>query len=146
VLGSRRRDRLRDHARRPVRAPDPTQACTKTSFCSAGGVSRPNVIDSGSRPLGTSRIVEQVWGTRRFVRRRSTLTDNRGASLRAAFLLSCFAKPASRRDDYRKPISEEKLARREAGEPVTHRFVRFAHVSRRSERLLGPPQGLLLDG
>jgi hypothetical protein len=62
VLGSRRRDRLRDHARRPVRAPDPTQACTKTSFCSAGGVSRPNVIDSGSRPLGTSRIVEQVWG------------------------------------------------------------------------------------
>jgi hypothetical protein len=44
-------------------------------------------LDSGSRPLGTSRIVEQVWGTRRFVRRRSTLTDNRGASLRAAFLL-----------------------------------------------------------
>jgi hypothetical protein len=29
-------------------------------------------------------------GARRFVRRRSTLTDNRGASLRAAFLLGCF--------------------------------------------------------
>jgi hypothetical protein len=43
------------------------------------------------------------------------------------------------------PINEEQLAR-EAGQPLTHRLVRFAHVSRRSERLLGPPQGLLLDG
>jgi hypothetical protein len=29
-------------------------------FCSRRN--RPNVIDSGPRPLGTSRIVEQVWG------------------------------------------------------------------------------------
>jgi hypothetical protein len=37
-------------------------------------------------------------GARRFVRRRSTLTDNRGASLRAAFLLGCFQNPPSRRE------------------------------------------------
>ena len=49
-------------------------------------------------------------------------------------------------DDYWKPIGKEQLARREAGEPLTHRLVRLAHVSRRSERLLGPLQGLLLDG
>ena len=33
----------------------------------------------GGRTRGPWRIVEQVWGTRRFVRRRSRLTDNRGA-------------------------------------------------------------------
>ena len=56
------------------------------------------------------------------------------------------AEPATVIDDYWKPISKEQLARREAGEPLTHRLVRLAHVSRRSERLLGPLQGLLLDG
>jgi hypothetical protein len=43
--------------------------------------------------VGTSRIVEEVWGTRRFVRRRSTLTDNRGASLRAAFYRAAALEP-----------------------------------------------------
>lgn len=55
-------------------------------------------------------------------------------------------EPAKVIDEYWKPISKEQLARREAGEPLTHRLVRLAHVSRRSERLLGPLQGLLLDG
>ena len=55
-------------------------------------------------------------------------------------------EPATVIDDYWKPISTEQQARREAGEPLTHRLVRLAHVSRRSERLLGPLQGLLLDG
>jgi phosphatidylserine/phosphatidylglycerophosphate/cardiolipin synthase-like enzyme len=55
-------------------------------------------------------------------------------------------EPAKVIDDYWKPISKEQLARREAGEPLTHRLVRLAHVSSRSERLLGPLQGLLLDG
>ena len=55
-------------------------------------------------------------------------------------------EPATVIDDYWKPISKEQMARREAGEPLTHRLVRLAHVSRRSERLLGPLQGLLLDG
>jgi phosphatidylserine/phosphatidylglycerophosphate/cardiolipin synthase-like enzyme len=55
-------------------------------------------------------------------------------------------EPAQVIDDYWKPISKEQLARREAGEPLTHRLVRLAHVSRRSARVLGPIQGLLLDG
>jgi hypothetical protein len=55
-------------------------------------------------------------------------------------------EPATVIDEYWTPISKEQLARREAGEPLTHRLVGLAHVSRRSERLLGPLQGLLLDG
>ena len=55
-------------------------------------------------------------------------------------------EPAQVIDDYWKPISKEQLARREAGEPLTHRLVRLPHVSRRSARLLGPLQGLLVDG
>jgi dienelactone hydrolase len=55
-------------------------------------------------------------------------------------------EPAEVIDDHWKPISSEQLARRQAGQPLTHRLVRLAHVSRRSERLLGPLQGLLLDG
>ena len=44
------------------------------------------------------------------------------------------------------PIANEQLARRQAGEPFTHRRMRLSHVSSRSERLLGPLQGLLVDG
>jgi hypothetical protein len=55
-------------------------------------------------------------------------------------------EPAQVIDDHWKPISKEQLARRQAGQPLTHRLVRLPHVSRRSERLLGPLQGLLLDG
>ena len=49
-------------------------------------------------------------------------------------------------DRYWKPISEEQLARRRAGEPLTHRLVLLPHVSRSAGRLLGPLQGLLVDG
>jgi phosphatidylserine/phosphatidylglycerophosphate/cardiolipin synthase-like enzyme len=49
-------------------------------------------------------------------------------------------------EDYWKPISAEQLARQQAGEPLTHRLVRLPGVSKRSERLLGPLQGLLVDG
>jgi phosphatidylserine/phosphatidylglycerophosphate/cardiolipin synthase-like enzyme len=45
-----------------------------------------------------------------------------------------------------KPISEEQLERRRAGKPLTHRLVLLPYVSRRSARLLGPLQGLLVDG
>jgi phosphatidylserine/phosphatidylglycerophosphate/cardiolipin synthase-like enzyme len=45
-----------------------------------------------------------------------------------------------------KPISREQRARREAREPLTHRLVELSNVSSRSERLLGPLQGLLVDG
>jgi phosphatidylserine/phosphatidylglycerophosphate/cardiolipin synthase-like enzyme len=55
-------------------------------------------------------------------------------------------EPAQVIDDYWKPISKEQLARRQAGQPLTHRLVRLPHLSKRTERLLGPLQGLLLDG
>jgi phosphatidylserine/phosphatidylglycerophosphate/cardiolipin synthase-like enzyme len=54
--------------------------------------------------------------------------------------------PAQVIDDLWNPISNEQLTRRQAGEPLTHRLVRLPHVSKRSERLLGPLQGLLVDG
>ena len=49
-------------------------------------------------------------------------------------------------DDHWRPIAEEQRARREAGLPLTHRLAELPHLSRRSERLLGPLQGLLVDG
>jgi phosphatidylserine/phosphatidylglycerophosphate/cardiolipin synthase-like enzyme len=45
-----------------------------------------------------------------------------------------------------RPTAEEQLRRRRAGMPLTHRLVLLPGVSRRSERLLGPLQGLLVDG
>lgn len=45
-----------------------------------------------------------------------------------------------------KRIAHEQLARRVAKQHPTHRLVRLAGVSRRSKRLLGPLQGLLVDG
>jgi phosphatidylserine/phosphatidylglycerophosphate/cardiolipin synthase-like enzyme len=49
-------------------------------------------------------------------------------------------------DELWKPISEEQLERREAGRPLTHRLARLPHVSKRSARLLGPVNGMLVDG
>ena len=49
-------------------------------------------------------------------------------------------------DRHWKPISAEQLDRRRSGRPLTHRLVRLPHVSRRTGRLLGPLQGLLVDG
>ncbi|MDX6521963.1 MAG: hypothetical protein QOF08_2568, partial [Gaiellales bacterium] len=45
-----------------------------------------------------------------------------------------------------RPIASEQLALREAGQAFTHRLVMLPHVSRRSARLLGPLQGLVVDG
>jgi phosphatidylserine/phosphatidylglycerophosphate/cardiolipin synthase-like enzyme len=44
------------------------------------------------------------------------------------------------------PTAEEQLDRRNRGEPLTHRLVRLPGASRRSRRLLGPLQGLVVDG
>jgi phosphatidylserine/phosphatidylglycerophosphate/cardiolipin synthase-like enzyme len=55
-------------------------------------------------------------------------------------------EPAEVVDRWWKPISEEQLARRRRGEPLTHRLVLLPGVSRSSGRLLGPVQGLLVDG
>jgi phosphatidylserine/phosphatidylglycerophosphate/cardiolipin synthase-like enzyme len=44
------------------------------------------------------------------------------------------------------PIAEEQLDRRNRDEPLTHRLVRLPGASRRSRRLFGPLQGLVVDG
>lgn len=49
-------------------------------------------------------------------------------------------------DRYWKRIAREQRARRERGEPLTHRLVELPGLSSRTERLLGPLQGLLVDG
>jgi len=45
-----------------------------------------------------------------------------------------------------RPIAGEQLRRRQVGEPPTHGLVEIPHLSSRSRRLLGPVQGLLVDG
>jgi phosphatidylserine/phosphatidylglycerophosphate/cardiolipin synthase-like enzyme len=45
-----------------------------------------------------------------------------------------------------KPISGEQLDKLKSDQPLTHRVVRLPGVSRRSGRLLGPLQGLFVDG
>src|SRR4051812_30706682 len=45
-----------------------------------------------------------------------------------------------------RPIATEQRERRHRGEPLTHGLVELQAVSRRSERLLGPLQALLVDG
>jgi phosphatidylserine/phosphatidylglycerophosphate/cardiolipin synthase-like enzyme len=49
-------------------------------------------------------------------------------------------------DELWRPIAEEQRERLEEGRPLTHRLIRLPHVSRRTARLLGPLQGLLVDG
>ena len=45
-----------------------------------------------------------------------------------------------------KPISKEQLERRPAGKPLTHRLVRLPHVRAEPGRVLGPLNGLIVDG
>jgi phosphatidylserine/phosphatidylglycerophosphate/cardiolipin synthase-like enzyme len=45
-----------------------------------------------------------------------------------------------------RPIAADQLERRRAGLPLKHRLVLLPDVSRRSARLLGPLQGLVVDG
>ena len=54
-------------------------------------------------------------------------------------------EPARVVDELWKPIADEQLERREAGEALTHRLIRLPAVSRRSKRLIGPMRGLLVD-
>jgi phosphatidylserine/phosphatidylglycerophosphate/cardiolipin synthase-like enzyme len=49
-------------------------------------------------------------------------------------------------NDLWKPISKEQLQRRSAGLPLTHRLVRLPHVSKRTRRILGPIDSLVVDG
>jgi phosphatidylserine/phosphatidylglycerophosphate/cardiolipin synthase-like enzyme len=49
-------------------------------------------------------------------------------------------------DEQWKPVAEEQARRRSHGLPVTQRLCLLPHVSRKSRRLLGPLNGLLVDG
>jgi phosphatidylserine/phosphatidylglycerophosphate/cardiolipin synthase-like enzyme len=49
-------------------------------------------------------------------------------------------------DELWKPISKEQLERRSDGLPLTHRLVRLPQVSRRTRRILGPIDSLVVDG
>jgi phosphatidylserine/phosphatidylglycerophosphate/cardiolipin synthase-like enzyme len=49
-------------------------------------------------------------------------------------------------DEMWKPVADEQLDRRSRGVPLTHRLLRLPDVSRRSEALLGPLNGLIVDG
>jgi phosphatidylserine/phosphatidylglycerophosphate/cardiolipin synthase-like enzyme len=56
------------------------------------------------------------------------------------------ADPIQAIDEIWKPISKEQLDRRAAGQPLTHRLVRLPHVSRRTSRILGPLNAIVVDG
>lgn len=49
-------------------------------------------------------------------------------------------------DQQWKPLAQEQLAADLAGGAATHRLIQLAAVSRRTERLMGPARGLLVDG
>jgi phosphatidylserine/phosphatidylglycerophosphate/cardiolipin synthase-like enzyme len=54
--------------------------------------------------------------------------------------------PARVVDELWKPIAKAQARRRDAGEPPTHRLCLLPQGSRRTRRLLGPINGLLVDG
>jgi len=54
--------------------------------------------------------------------------------------------PSTVIDQLWRPIAAEQRERRSRGEPLTHGLVELEATSRRSERLLGPLQALLVDG
>jgi phosphatidylserine/phosphatidylglycerophosphate/cardiolipin synthase-like enzyme len=54
--------------------------------------------------------------------------------------------PSSVIDELWRPTAAAQRQRRDRGEPLTHGLVELQATSRRSERLLGPLQALLVDG
>jgi phosphatidylserine/phosphatidylglycerophosphate/cardiolipin synthase-like enzyme len=56
------------------------------------------------------------------------------------------ADPTTLIDEVWRPVAEEQLERRRRGDPMTHRLARLPHLSRRTDRLLGALQELVLDG
>jgi phosphatidylserine/phosphatidylglycerophosphate/cardiolipin synthase-like enzyme len=55
-------------------------------------------------------------------------------------------EPAEIIDSLWRPLAAEQLERREGGAPYTHRLVQLPHLSRKTARLRGPINGLLVDG
>ena len=56
------------------------------------------------------------------------------------------ADPIEAIDELWKPISRDQLDRRNDGRSLTHRLVRLPNVSKRTRRMLGPIDSLLVDG
>ena len=56
------------------------------------------------------------------------------------------ADPARAVDEQWRPIATEQLERRRRGAPLTHHLLELPGVSRRSRRLLGPLDALVVDG
>jgi hypothetical protein len=54
--------------------------------------------------------------------------------------------PARVIDELWRPIATEQLSRQRAGAPLTHHLVELPGVSRRSRRLVGPLDALVVDG
>jgi phosphatidylserine/phosphatidylglycerophosphate/cardiolipin synthase-like enzyme len=54
--------------------------------------------------------------------------------------------PTSVVDEHWRPIAGEQLERRRRGEPLTHHLIELPGVSRRSRRLMGPLDALVVDG
>ena len=54
--------------------------------------------------------------------------------------------PARIVDERWRPLAAEQLARRERGEPATHRLHLLPHVTRRAKGILGPLNGFFVDG
>jgi phosphatidylserine/phosphatidylglycerophosphate/cardiolipin synthase-like enzyme len=54
--------------------------------------------------------------------------------------------PARVVDEMWRPVAVEQLSRRQRGEPLSHHLVELPGVSRRSRRLLGPLDALVVDG
>jgi phosphatidylserine/phosphatidylglycerophosphate/cardiolipin synthase-like enzyme len=61
-------------------------------------------------------------------------------------LAAVSGEPATVVDQLWRPIASEQLARRDRGDPPTHRLLELPGVSRRSRALLGPLDGLFVDG
>ncbi len=49
-------------------------------------------------------------------------------------------------DELWRPIADDGLRRLRAGRPLEHRVAGLAHLSRRTDRLRGPLEGLVVDG
>jgi phosphatidylserine/phosphatidylglycerophosphate/cardiolipin synthase-like enzyme len=55
-------------------------------------------------------------------------------------------EPTALIDNVWKPLANEQMERLDADKPLTHRLVGLPHISKRTKRLLGPLQALLVDG
>jgi hypothetical protein len=89
----------------------------------------------GSANLNRPLLLQRQRGQRRHLRRGARATHD----------CDC-GPPISNATSARRPIAAEQRERANRGEPLTHGLVELKATSRRSERLLGPLQALLVDG